>query len=94
MEHPEISTKTEITRHWGWISISEELLLGYLDYKGGSVISGEFIPERRVLRILIEHPSMPAVEPGFHCEDVFPTYKRVRRTKKHPAGLVRVGTYA
>lgn len=77
-------------RNLGWIRISEDLILYYLDYVGGNILESKFSGERRELLLLIEHPSMPISVPGGHAVEIHPIYKRVRRTKKHPTGLVRV----
>ena len=58
------------------VQISEEMILEWLDFKGGTIRSLQFGIRHGVLEVVIEHPDMPQARDGQMYRTVHPIYTR------------------
>ncbi len=58
----------------GIVSVSNELLLKFLDFSGGKIRDVKFDGFAQSVQILIEHPDMPEVADGDAIPQISPEY--------------------
>lgn len=74
-------------RNKGRVFISDELILGWLQFSGGRIIDISHSNDSETTEIVIEHEEMPETNPGEYAPIVNPSYITYQDCEGHKVAI-------